>query len=94
MTYDTSIHVPDPEPSRCPNCKRIENTKTLCRHCDYEYAEDNIPPWQIILASITVAVVFLWVILTAGSWFMDSDSTTLFQVIADQIHWLRKLRIW
>ncbi len=29
------------EPDRCPSCKHLEDIKTTCNHCGYEYIEDD-----------------------------------------------------
>lgn len=48
------------EPTRCPNCKEIENKKEVCKHCKYVYPEDeeigNVP---IIAYFIGAIVTFI-----------------------------------
>lgn len=55
-------YIPPPsQPARCPHCLMAEDTKTLCRHCGYEYPEtdDNfnkIAAWCGLLALIAAVI--------------------------------------
>lgn len=60
------------EPSRCPGCDRHENTKTICRHCGYEYSgrsEWREAAW--IAGFVLGALIFAWWALPTGFCFLD-----------------------
>lgn len=37
----TPILVRPPEPERCPNCERLEDIAQICKHCKFEYPEED-----------------------------------------------------
>lgn len=79
------------EPPHCPECGRLENTVTTCRHCGHEYAEDDAGFLPLImgLGIVATAVYFLW---TMASWFIGDAS--LVEVLKAQWEWLKNLRVW
>lgn len=91
------IFFPQSEPPHCPECGKLENTVTTCRHCGYEYEEED--DWTLLFIKITIAVgaplLFAYTILTLISWLNPRDgSPTLWEVIKGQWEWARHLRIW
>lgn len=63
------IPMQQPQPSRCPNCDRLEDVKLVCRHCGHEYKEDDKPMgwWQIAIATLVV-VVMVWLMISTIVW--------------------------
>ncbi len=87
------IQTRAPEPSRCPECERIENIKRTCRHCGYEYKNAPTSGWEILVV-VLILVFSILTIWTLAGWFMESDTKSLLDVINDQCAWVLHLRIW
>lgn len=79
------------EPDRCPKCKNIENKKTVCRSCGYEYKDEESDSFvTVILTIITSAIILGWVLVTLIEWF---TGTPLFEVFQNQFDWITGLRL-
>lgn len=52
------IFIPPPgsvRPQRfCPSCHKPENKIEVCSHCRYEYPEDPVPTFVIVIAWLTI----------------------------------------
>ncbi|MFW9872353.1 MAG: hypothetical protein ACFFG0_04565 [Candidatus Thorarchaeota archaeon] len=93
MTTNTPIFIPyNSEPERCPQCKKIENKKTICKHCGYEYKVDD----DITCGDVVLTIMFLggivWIILTIFEWL--SGGTPLLRVFLNQWEWIKSIRLY
>ncbi|MDP2816308.1 MAG: hypothetical protein Q8O19_06480 [Rectinemataceae bacterium] len=86
-----------PEPDRCPKCDRPENVKEVCKHCGYEYPEENSPDlrWYEIALIVGVVSFATYAILTFGYWMVGGDwgkpDPTLVEVLESQWQWIKEL---
>jgi len=82
------------DPDHCPKCKKIEDTVLLCRHCGYEYPEEEGITWKegifIIVALVLGVLVFMFVVNIIAEWFMH-DNITLVQEAKEQVQFLISL---
>lgn len=92
----TPIFIPTSSPrSLCPGCHNAENTKTVCRNCDYEYSSESPSTFGIIATVIILLAFIFWAIGTLLAWMMPIDGQkTLVEVLASQWDWLKNLRVW
>jgi uncharacterized protein (DUF983 family) len=84
------------EPEKCPECHKTEDIKEVCRHCGYEYKEDE-GCFSIVVFIIVIVVILVfatWVIWTLSDWLCSSYPTTLLETLKSQWEWLRSIRIW
>ncbi len=92
---DNIIIIPA-TPPHCPSCGDLESTKTVCRHCGYEYKNDE--SWLsiigVLLTILAIIAVLGWFGFTILSWVAGYEPTTLLKVLQGQWHWLTKLRLW
>ena len=83
---------------KCPKCQKDEDIKQVCRHCGYEYVEEESNGWDYVrgLAVIFLTIsCFLWVVLTLMDWIAGVEhGTTLVDVLKGQVEWVKLLRIW
>lgn len=84
------VHTP---PQTCPSCGNLESKKTICRHCDYEYRNDEIT-FMGVVSFIALIIAVLWIIITMFAWLMDFDHRSLVEILLAEWKWLSKLRIW
>jgi uncharacterized protein (DUF983 family) len=80
----------------CPGCGKGENIVEVCKHCGYEYKDEDDAPWTwkdyAGLWTILVGVlVFAWAVVTCVYW-MDNRNTTLVGVIQSQGQWFVELK--
>lgn len=64
------------EPEKCPHCKQLEDIKTVCGNCGYEYPEDDYEPWsgRKCLAVIVGWVVGLDLVIALLHWSLGSTT--------------------
>lgn len=79
---------------KCPECGEPENIKQTCRHCGYEYDEDNELNFKDVLFIMFAVIVFVWAIITLMMWFAERENTSLIGLIIAQIKAVMELRIW
>lgn len=90
----TPILIPmrSSEPDRCPNCNKEEYTKTLCKHCNYEYEEEDEPTWTKVAL---IVLPSFWALATIIFWFVDQgkygDKRTLVEIIISQFEFVADL---
>jgi uncharacterized protein (DUF983 family) len=84
---------------RCPNCHHEENTetKTFCKHCGYEYKEEDDPaPWYFWIIAfmfiITVIILSGWLLWIILSWITGDQS--LVDVFKEQWNYLISKKIF
>lgn len=92
-------HIPPPsDPDKCPKCSKEEDVVQVCKHCRYEYPEEECNAWAIALGIailILILAISSWVVSIIGTWFLESSSgTTLVEVIKNHWEWLTNLRVW
>lgn len=62
------VFIPPHEPDRCPSCGKLENVKSVCKHCNYEYKEDDKPSkLGAVLGVLAVVSVILGVLFISPS---------------------------
>lgn len=92
----TPIIVPQyTPPPRCPSCSNLESTKTICRHCGYEY-KDTGSAWGIWVILFWTLVAG-WVMFTLLAWLVPAsvgDNITLLSVLKAQWKFLNHLRLY
>lgn len=95
MMYTPVIVPIHTEPSRCPSCRHDEETKTVCKHCNYEYPESGMTATDLGVVIVVIAVS-IWFVLTIFTWLATStyENTTLAEVLQWQWNWLTSLRLW
>lgn len=72
----TMIPIPTrSEPPRCPGCRREEDTREVCRHCGYEYADWTPSGWQV-LGCIAAILIASWLVLSIGVWGANTAKCT------------------
>lgn len=84
------------EPSRCPKCDKKENIVEVCKHCGYEYEEESLTGWDIL-----IGIFVAWVILTIGYWILQSvdypygtEPKALWEVLKSQWRAITSLKIF
>lgn len=85
--------MPHSEPSRCPECRQLENKKVVCAQCGYEYPEEKGSLFLFTVGFIALLVAFLYVTMTLFAWFLEADRTTLFELLKSQWDWVKNMRI-
>lgn len=102
-TGDTSMPMmiptsSDSTPDTCPECGKVEKTKTVCVWCGHEYKEKAWSNWEIfgvISISIAVIAISIYVLFTIGFWLDDNPSNeSLRQIVCDQWTWLKSKKVW
>jgi hypothetical protein len=94
---DSIVFIPmqSQEPSHCPKCSRVENKVVVCKHCGYEYPEDDTSlAAKIFGVTIMILIVIFtfWFIATMFDWFLGHAS--LLDVIKSQWKFITSKRIW
>jgi hypothetical protein len=93
ITSTTPIFISVPrEPDRCPKCNEIENKKVVCRHCGYEYKDDDDFSFWDWVGIIAIVSIGLYTLVTILCWFMSGD--TLLKLLKSQWEWLSSLKIF
>jgi hypothetical protein len=100
MTSYVPIPIPDKDPDVCPQCGKEEDIKAVCKHCGYEYPDEedsgsSFPEWLII----PIALVGAWLVLTVGFWVLENageygSAPTFVEVLKSQWAVITQLRIW
>jgi NADH:ubiquinone oxidoreductase subunit C len=85
------------EDDKCPHCGKTENIKQVCRHCGYEYPEDENSFWFNFIATFCVIYLF-YSAITVIVWLMnlqfENDHQTLTDVLRWQWNFIHQLRLW
>lgn len=95
----TPIIIPtNHEEPKCPNCGKNENIIQVCKHCGYEYDEENAKWWEFLLATIVIViitVIFIFSVWTIMDWLSDFDNKhlSLFECFKNNIKWLLNKKI-
>ncbi len=94
------------DPVRCPSCRRVEDTRTVCRHCGYEYEDEAPSVWEVL--GITGAVIVgLWLISALFVWGMNTAMCTsrdapsgfdrcypLTEYLTAPVRWVERADLW
>lgn len=68
------IHTSSQEPSKCPQCDKIEDIKKTCRHCSYEYKKTDFDTFEkvyIIGAIISFIALITYLLITKDMCFTE-----------------------
>jgi len=71
----TPIIIPitsEKEPEKCPSCKKIEDIKTVCRNCGYEYTDDDDDEYSSIFMIIAFFIFMVWIAGTMYAWIFTN----------------------
>jgi len=81
-------------PPKCPECGKEENIKQICKHCGYEYPEEEINGFMTFLG----IVLIIWLILTIAWWIADNSSLgekrSLWEIIKVEFEFITSLKIF
>jgi hypothetical protein len=81
--------------SRCPNCNKEEDVKTVCKHCNFEYPEDDTNIFKLVGIILLCVTVCLWFIATIICWLsLNDNNSSLFEILASQWNFIINLRLW
>jgi hypothetical protein len=76
------------EPSKCPECGKIEDIKKICRHCGYEYKDTKLTTTESIFIILTI-IFGSYMLITLLYWTMES--CTLLEILKAQGNWFLEL---
>ena len=87
--------------SKCPECGKSEKIIEVCKHCGYEYEQDEEEySWtKIILITIGILIV-VWLLASIMAWAVDQDlnttDKTFIEYVKDQGIYLKSLskKLW
>lgn len=87
--------IPTAQQNKCPNCGKEEDTVFVCRHCGYEYQDDQ-GDLLFILVIVIILSVCVWVGVTIVVWVLDytPQGKTLLDLLKDQVNFLKRLRLY
>ena len=85
----------DSEPDRCPKCNKLEDIKSVCRNCGYEYTCDDESSSNVFIV-IAFLVFMVWIVGTMYAWIFTNkpypaeygDHQTLLGVLQFQWSWI------
>jgi len=100
MSQIVPVFIPIKQDSpKCPKCKREEDIKRECRHCGYEYKEDEMTFLDGLFAFLFLCFC-AWIFLTVIIWMVQSGDTppyggkTLLEMFKSQGEWIKGLKVW
>lgn len=87
------------EPARCPSCREVENVKTTCHYCGYEYVDNGSWFGFFVVGLIIFAVLFIFSVsvIILLNWMSDNSfgsHVTLWEEIVKAWDWVTGLRLW
>jgi uncharacterized protein (DUF983 family) len=72
------IYIPV-NPPTCPSCGKDESIKKLCRHCGYEYSENDSS--LVVVVSIIGAVLIIMMLSGFVLWLDNGGSQTILEIL-------------
>lgn len=84
------------QPEQCPKCSNPEDIIKVCKHCGYEYVEDNEIRFLDLMIVIIGLVLFIYIVIILMFWCCQSsyEHETLVNILQDQWAWVTQLRVW
>ena len=82
------------ESLKCPECGKEEDIKQVCKHCGYEYPEEEETNGCM---TALVVMLIIWLVITIIWWIADNNSLgekrSLWETIKAQYHFITSLKI-
>lgn len=84
--------------SRCPECGKPEDTKTVCKHCGHEYLEEGMGLGWGIFWTVAGIALGLWLLFTVMFWVGEQcdggKRSFLLEVLRWQWEFVSRMRVW